>query len=66
MSFSLMNTDLDIRICDLEEEAENTETYREFIRNSEKIFGLRQENIDQMDEQNLNDYLNFLCDMWDK
>ena len=31
---------LDKRICDVEEGASNTETYREFIHNSERYFDL--------------------------
>jgi len=55
-----MKKQLDERICDLVEGGENTETYREFIRNSEEEFGMNSEDIDNMKAEELNVYLNFL------
>jgi hypothetical protein len=62
----IQKTDLDKRICDVETNATNTQTFREFIRQSEKEFDMKEENLDNMDEQNLNDYLEFLDYLWTK
>lgn len=57
---------LDKRICDVHEFAQNTETFREFIRNSEEFFGMHPREIDSMSEEDLNGYINFLDYLWDK
>lgn len=57
---------LDKRICDCEESAENTQTYREFIRESENEFEIEPSDIDLMDEDELVNYFNFMCELWDK
>jgi hypothetical protein len=48
---------LDKRICDIETESENTQTYREFIRESEEEFGMCAEPIDQYSDTDLQEYL---------
>lgn len=53
-------TDLDKRICDLEEGATNTETLREFIKRSEKEFVLEPGDLDSMSEEDLNNYIDYL------
>lgn len=58
--------DLDKRICDCIEEAENTQTYREFIRQSEEWFDMNKANIDGMSEEQLKDYMDFLDYLWSK
>lgn len=57
---------LDKRICDVEEGASNTETYREFIHNSERYFDLPKTELDKVLDVDLNRYFNFLCGLWDK
>lgn len=59
------HSDLDKRICDIEE-ANNTETLREFIRNSEEWFGMNQVDIDSISEEKLNEYIDFLDYLWEK
>lgn len=56
---------LDKRICDCEE-VQNTQTYREFIRESEKEFELEEQNLDKISDKNLNAYFEFLCYLWEK
>jgi hypothetical protein len=56
---------LDKRICDIEG-GDNTQTYREFIRESEYEFGLEEKYIDTMEESELIKYFEFLDYLWDK
>lgn len=56
---------LDKRICDCEE-CSNTQTYREFIRESEKTFELEEQNLDGMSESSLISYFEFLDYLWEK
>ena len=56
---------LDKRICDVEG-GNNTETYREFIRESEKEFCLYLGNIDKCDDDTLTALINWLDDLWGK
>lgn len=58
-------SDLDKRICDCEG-GNNTETYREFIKSSEKEFCLHLGNIDNCDDDTLTALINWLDDLWDK
>lgn len=55
---------IDLRICDVEKEAKNTETFREFIIKSEKEFGLVNEDVDNLSSEHLNLYIIFLDDLW--
>lgn len=57
---------LDKRICDCEKGSKNAQTYREFIRESEKRFGIKPSDIDLMDESELKKYLNYIDELWDK
>ena len=57
---------LDKRICDVEEGADNTYTYREFIRESEKEFGFPNQPIDTFTDEELQKYLDDLDYLWDK
>lgn len=57
---------LDKRICDVEEGATNTETFREFIVNTEQEFDLMTKDLDGMNDKQLNEYLEFLDYIWDK
>ena len=65
ISFSLKES-LDKRICDIEEETGNIQTYREFIKESEEAFGLEFLDLDSMSEEELWNYLNFLDELWCK
>ena len=61
--------DLDKRICDIEPNATNTETYREFIINS--IHHFYGENatipkLDKMSESEINDIVDELDYLWEK
>lgn len=68
------HSDLDKRICDIEEGATNTETLREFIKRSEKEFGLEPSEkfelepvyLDSMSEEVLNNYIDYLDRLWEK
>ena len=45
----LLKENLDKRICDVEQGFTNTQTYREFIRQSEQEFGMKEKmNIDRL------------------
>lgn len=57
---------LDTPINELHPEALNTQTTREFIRSSELEFGLDMKDIDNMPRQVLENYINFLDDLWNK
>lgn len=57
--------DLDKRICDVEG-VQNTQTYREFIRSSEESFDMDKVDIDNMEDKELNEYIEFLDYLWDK
>jgi hypothetical protein len=57
---------LDIPICDHSDNATNEETYREFIRNSEEEFGMVPIDLDNIDDGELNAYLDFLDYLWEK
>jgi hypothetical protein len=63
--FVLTKENLDKRICDVEGSA-NEETFREYIRNSEVEFGMEHMDIDNFDDENLNEYLEFLDYLWTK
>lgn len=63
----MINKDnLDERICDIEPGANNPETYREYIRITEKEFNICYAPIDSMDEEELSSYLNFMDELWEK
>jgi hypothetical protein len=65
-SIENIKENLDRRICDCVEGASNTETYREFIRNSEKYFCLHLGNIDKCDNDSLVALVQWLDDLWGK
>lgn len=61
--------DLDKRICDIEPNASNTETYREFIINSIHYFYGENAiipNLDKMPESEINDIIDELDYLWEK
>lgn len=58
-------SDLDKRICDCEEGAENTQTWREWIREGEFFFQENNADIDNMTDEQLNEHiewLEYLCE----
>ncbi|MGX7745673.1 hypothetical protein [Rhodopseudomonas parapalustris] len=57
---------LDKRICDVEEGAENTQTYYEYIIETEKEFNIIHAPIHQMNDEELKDYLELLDSLYDK
>lgn len=58
---------LDKRICDIKESATNTQTYREYIMQSEEELGLpRTDSLDGMPDELLLDYLEFIDYLWEK
>ena len=57
---------LDTPINELEPLASNTQTPRQYIRQSEEEFGLETADIDNMTEQQLEDYMDELDYLWDK
>lgn len=61
----MRKNDLDKRICDVEG-VSNTQTYREFIEQSELEFGIGPVDLDNLTEKDLNDYLDWLDELWDK
>lgn len=61
----LTNKDLDKRICDCED-CENTQTYREYIRESEKEFGMVGAPLNKFDDKLLNSYFEFIDYLWEK
>jgi hypothetical protein len=46
--------------------ATNPETPRQFIRSSEKEFEMKRADIENMDEEELNGYIEFLDYLWTK
>lgn len=52
--------ELDKRICDVEEGATNTQTYREYIREVEENLGLERKDLYHMSDEELTDYLDWL------
>lgn len=62
----LNKANLDKRICDVEENCSNTQTYREYIRESEKALWMGEEDLDSMTDKQLADYLDFIDYLWEK
>lgn len=63
--FVLTKENLDKRICDVEGSA-NEETFREYIKNSENEFGMKHKDLDNLDDEKLHEYLEFLDYLWTK
>lgn len=51
---------------DLNNKVNKHETLKQFIRNSEKEFELEPANLGDMTRNELNNYINFLGDLWSK
>lgn len=54
------------RICDIEPISNNEQTYYEFIRESEKEFGISPARFDVMDDKEFERYLDYLDELWFK
>lgn len=68
-SKTMRKEDLDTRICDVIPYAKNTQTFREFIRSTEKRFGLEPAPLDTFNAKELNEYIekmNRCCNGTDK
>jgi hypothetical protein len=59
-----LKENLDIRICDLKEEVYNTQTFREYIKETEEYFGWSNADIDNMNKTQFELYLRILDTMW--
>ena len=59
-------TNLDKKICDCEKSSENTQTYREYIRETEEMVGMSSEPIDLYSNEELEYYLEELDYYWEK
>lgn len=66
MEMFIVKKYLDKRICDVETHAENTQTYREFIRETEREFGLVEKDLDSISDIELDVYLYTIGQLWDK
>lgn len=61
----ILKENLDKRICDCEE-VENTQTYRDFIREAEEQFNIAPSPIDEMEEDELQNYFEHMDYLWEK
>lgn len=61
-----LKENLDKRICDCESDADNTLTYRQFIRTAEEEFDMGKTNLDSMNEEELKKYLDFIDYLYEK
>jgi len=55
---------LDAPFTELVPGSTNEQTVREFIRESEEAFGLGQKEINALNETQLNQYIDFLDELW--
>ena len=51
---------LDKRICDIEDNADNPETYREFIEDAEKYLHVEKRSLNKITDAQLTEYIDFL------
>lgn len=56
---------LNKKICDCED-CENAQTYKEYILEGEKEFGIDPENLDEFTDEELKKYLDFIDYLWEK
>lgn len=58
----------ELKVCkaNLDEKVNSQETLREFIRNSEKEFEFKCIDIDNMSDDELEEYVEWLDDLWGK
>ncbi|QDP42817.1 hypothetical protein HWC53_gp033 [Bacillus phage vB_BmeM-Goe8] len=55
---------LDSSFTELVPGSTNEQTVREFIRETEEAFGLGQKEINALNEEQLNHYIDFLDELW--
>lgn len=65
-NYTFKKEDLDKRICDVMSISNNTDTFRDFIIKSEREFYIDHEDVDNMSEEELIKYLDFLDELWYK
>jgi hypothetical protein len=65
-NMQITKLNMDISFSKLIEGVTNNETPREFIRNSENEFGMKHSDIDNMSEDELNGYIEYLDYLWEK
>jgi len=63
---NISQENLDKRICDIENESENTQTIREFIRESEEQFGFTKDVLEKYTDNELKRYVEELDYLWTK
>lgn len=58
----------ELKVCkaNLDKKVNSQETLRDFIRNSENEFQISNENIDKMTDDELEEYVEWLDDLWGK
>lgn len=58
----------DLKVCkaNLDKKVNKEETLREFIRDSENEFQISNEDIDNMTDEELEEYVEWLDDLWGK
>ena len=58
----------DLKVCkaNLDKKVNKEETLREFIRDSENEFQISNEDIDNMQDDELGEYVEWLDDLWGK
>lgn len=61
-----LKENLDKRICDCEQDANNILTYRQFIMAAEEEFEMEKANLDAMNEEQLKEYLGFIDYLYEK
>ncbi|AUV57700.1 hypothetical protein HONESTABE_60 [Bacillus phage HonestAbe] len=47
-------------------DVQNDQTFREFIRESEKAFGMAPRDLESLTDEELNNYSDFLDELWNK
>lgn len=57
---------LDVPINELYEDADNPQTFREFIQETEEEFGLAPADLDSMSPGQLGAYIDFMDELWSK
>lgn len=62
----IKKSNLDKRICDCEDRKTNKQTYRDYIRESEEEFCIASAPIDRMDDEEFQQYLKFIDELWSK
>lgn len=62
----MIKQDLDKRICDVDENATNTQTYREFMDETAREMGAYKEDFSKFTNKELTFHLDFCDSLWNK